>query len=350
MDKVLIDIEVVKGIIKAYNRSKNQTRIFGIILGTKKDNLYHISDVIYGFIFEEGENKETHKKTYVRLNEDNLNSILNSYTHKFKLFPQQKVNEKILKEKDISFLSCDNLMILGGFATDKELFNDLHNLYFTIEQQINNTNFKVLNSLILLVDPNHKNDKKLEYGIKTYIWEMKTIKINKEFNLLLTFKQIENEVIQNLNSVHLINSIFSDKTNPEIKLYNTELDKNEKKLTTDILYPTSSEDKSKEDINSKDYEKNNLSYIKNKVKQSLEYLNIFEKYLEEKINKKDGDSDSEILDQISIILSKLEPIIENEEINKILENEIHKNDNINSLTQLLEVQLNLSEKIQHLIN
>ena len=350
MDKVLIDVEVVKGIIKAYNRTKNQTRIFGIILGTKKDNLYHISEVIYGFIFEEGENKETHKKTYVRLNEDNLNSILNSYTHKFKLFPQQKVNEKALKEKDISFRSYDNLMILGGFATDKELFNDLHNLYSTIEQQINNTNFKILNSLILLVDPNHKNEKKLEYGIKTYIWEMKTIKINKEFNLLLTFKQIENEVIQNLNSVHLINSIFSDKTNPEIKLYNTELDKNDKKLTTDILYPSSSEDKSKEDINTKDYEKNNLSYIKNKVKQSLDYLNIFEKYLEEKVNKKDGDSDSEILDQISIILSKLEPIIENEEINKILENEIHKNDNINSLTQLLEVQLNLSEKIQHLIN
>ena len=99
MDKVLIDVEVVKGIIKAYNRTKNQTRIFGIILGTKKDNLYHISEVIYGFIFEEGENKETHKKTYVRLNEDNLNSILNSYTHKFKLFPPQKVNEKASKEK-----------------------------------------------------------------------------------------------------------------------------------------------------------------------------------------------------------------------------------------------------------
>ena len=350
MDKVLIDVEVIKGIIKAYNRTKNQTRIFGIILGTKKDNLNHIWDVIYGFICEEGENKETHKKTYVRLNEDNLNSILNSYTHKFKLFPQQKVNEKASKEKDISFRSYDNLMILGGFATDKELFNDLYNLYSTIDQQINNTNFKVLNSLILLVDPNHKNDKKLEYGIKTYIWEMKTIRINKEFNLLLTFKQIENEVIQNLNSVHLLTSIFSDKTNPEIKLYNTELNKNDKKLTTDILYPSSSEDKSKEDINTKDYEKNNLSYIKNKVKQSLDYLNIFEKYLEEKVNKKDGDSDSEIFNQISIILSKLGPIIENEEINKILENEIHKNDNINSLTQLLEVQLNLSEKIQHLIN
>lgn len=45
MDKVLIDIEVVNGIIKAYNRTKNQTRIFGIVLGTKMEThiIYQMS-------------------------------------------------------------------------------------------------------------------------------------------------------------------------------------------------------------------------------------------------------------------------------------------------------------------
>ena len=348
MDKVLIDIEVLNGIIKAYNRTKNQTRIFGIILGSKKDNIYHISDIIYGFIFEEGEDEKTQKKSYVRLNEENFNSILNSYSHKFHTIYQQKLSEKSSKEKDMGFVSNDNLMILGGFATDKELFSDLHSLYSTI-QQINNKTFKILNSLILLVDPNHKDDKSLKYGVKTYIWEMKSIKIKTEVIRLLSFKQIENEVTENLNTIHLLNTIFNERINPELKLYNIDLDKNDKKTTNELLFLN---EEKKESINEK--ENNNLLYIKNKVKQSLDYLDVIEKFLEEKVNKKseglEADNEAVILDKISNILSKLEPILENKEMIDILSNEIHKNDNINSLTQLLEVQLNLSEKIHRLIN
>ena len=349
MDKVKIDIEVVNGIINAYNRSKNQTRIFGIILGTKKNNIYHICDVLYGFIFEEGEDKKTQKKTYVRLNEDNLNSILKSYTHKFNVISQPKINEKLSKDKDISFLSYDNLMILGGFATDKELFNDLHQLYTTIEQ-INNKTFKILNSLLLLVDPNNKDDDALKYGIKTFIWEIKSIKIKKEVKRLLTFSQIENEVIQNLNAVNLLNSIFNEK-NPYIKLYNLDIDKNEKKTTSQLLF--SSDDKNKEEIKVEDNEKKSALYFKNKVKQSLDCLEVIEKFLEENINKNGTDSkdnESEVLDQIATMVSKLEPILNSDEILSKLSNEIHKNDNVNSLVNLLQVQLNLSDRIHTLIN
>ena len=351
MDKALIDIEIINRIIKAYNRTKNQTRIFGIILGTKKDKIYYISDIIYGFIFEEGEDQKTQKKNYVRINEDSLNSILNSYSNKFNLFSQQKMNEKSSKEKDITFLSNENLMILGGFATDKELFNDLQNLYSTI-QQINNTTFKILNSLILLVDPNYKDDKALKYGIKTYLWEIKYIKIKTEINRLFTFRQIENEVIENLNSVQLLNSIFNEKINPELKLFNINIEKNDKKTINELFF--SEEEKNKEEINVNDYEKNNLVYIKNKVKQSIGLLELIEKFLEENANKKtegkEADSEAEILDKISNIVSKLEPIFENDEILNILSNEIKKNNNVNSLTQLLQVQLNLSDKIHSLIN
>ena len=351
MDKALIDIEVVNGIIKAYNRTKNQTRIFGIIMGTKKDNIYNISEVIYGFIFEEGEDEKTHKKNYVRLNEDNLNSILNSYTHKFNLFSQQKVNDKFSKEKDIIFRSNDNLMILGGFATDKDLFSDLHQLYSTI-QQINNKNFQILNSLILLVDPNHKDNKVLNYGVKTYIWEMKSIKVNSEVNRILTFRQIENEVMENINTVNLLNTMFNQKSNPELKVYNANIDKNEKKTINELLFDN--ENKANEEINSNDYEKNNLVFIKNKVKQSFEYLGMFEKFLEEKINKKsegeEANNEADILDKIVKVISKLEPLLEEKEAINILSNEINKNDSINSLVQLLGTQLHLSENIHKLIN
>jgi len=352
MDKALIDIEVINRIIKAYNRTKNQTRIFGIILGTKKDKIYHISDIIYGFIFEEGEDQKTQKKNYIRLNEDNFNSILNSYSNKFNLLSQQKINEKVSKEKEITFRSNDNLMILGGFATDKDLFSDLHSLYSTI-QQINNNTFKLMNSLILLVDPNHKENKVLKYGVKTYLWEIKNIKIKNEVNRLLTFKEIENNIIENLNTVHLLNTIFKDKTNPELKLFNIDIDKNEKKPLNQLL---SAEDKNTEEINdnNNDYEKKNLLYIKNKIKQSLEFLEIIEKFLEEKGNKKNEgaevDNEAEILDKISNIVSKLEPLLENEEMSNVFCSGFNKNENIISLTQLLQVQLNLSEKIHRLIN
>ena len=351
MDKALIDIEVINGIIKAYNRTKNQTRIFGIIIGTQKDKIYHITDIIYGFIFEEGEDQKTQKKNYVRINEENLNSILNSYSNKFNLLSQQKINEKTSKEKIITFRSNDNLMILGGFATDKELFSDLHNLYATI-QQINNNTFKILNSLILLVDPNHKDEQVIKYGVKTYIWEMKSIKIKSEVKRILSFKQIENQIIESVNTVTLLNTIFNDNINPELKLFNIDLDKNDKKTIKEILF--SDENKNKEEIKGNDDEKSNLIYIKNKIKQSLDILEIIEKFLEEKANKKsEGDeenSEAVILDKISVIVSELEPIFENEELINMISNEVHKNDNINSLTQLLEIQLNLSEKIHRLIN
>lgn len=332
MDKALIDIEVLNGIIKAYNRSKNQTRIFGIILGTKKDNIYHISDIIYGFIFEDGEDEETHKKTYARINEDNLNSVLNSYSDKFHLINQQKISEKAAKERDITFRTNDNLMILGGFATDKELFSDLHNLYSTI-QQINNKTFKILNSLILLVDPNHKDNKALKYGIKTYIWEIKSIKIKSEVNRLL------------------LNNIFNENKNPELHLFNIELDKKDKKTTNELFF---SNEQKKEENTDNDGEKNNLSYIKNKVKQSLDYLEVIEKFLEEIANKNsegaEVNNEAIILDKIFNDISRLEPILENKEIINMLCDEIHKNDNLNSLTQLLEVQLNFSGKIHNLIS
>ena len=76
--------------------------------------------------------------------------------------------------------------------------------------------------------------------------------------------------------------------------------------------------------------------------------------MEEKVNKKtegsEADKEAEILDKISVIISELEPIFENEELINMISKEVHKKDNINSLTRLLEIQLNLSEKIHRLIN
>ena len=48
MDKVLVNTNVIQGIISAYhNADQDQTRIYGILLGSKKDNIYHLTDAVY---------------------------------------------------------------------------------------------------------------------------------------------------------------------------------------------------------------------------------------------------------------------------------------------------------------
>ena len=52
---VKIEPEVINNIIDSYNSiSDKQTRTYGILLGTKKGEIYHITNAIYGFIFETG--------------------------------------------------------------------------------------------------------------------------------------------------------------------------------------------------------------------------------------------------------------------------------------------------------
>ena len=352
MEKVLVDVEVIKGILNAYTRAdKNQSRIYGIILGTKKDNIYHITDVIYGYIFEDGEDPKTHKKKFTRLNDESIKSILNSLHQKFNIssnsintpYSKGKIREK--QEKDSMFKTQDVQMILGGFATDRELFNDLHNLYSTIDL-INDSIIKNINSILLLVDPNFKDEKEVKYGIKTYNWSIKSLRIkNNEYNRLLFFKEIDNEVVKHIHNVEILKNI-KNKYLWE-KILNLNIDKNEKRNINELLF----------DLNDKEdnlfVPESNVEYIKNKIKECLLYLNIFEKILENDEEKnKDYTSivNEDDYNKISYILSQLEPMLDDNEIIKAINNDIDKKYNIDSLSQLLEVQLTLSDKIRQLIN
>jgi len=351
MDKVVVDVEVIKGILDAYRRAdKNQSRIYGIILGDQTDKVYHITDVIYGYIFEDGEDEKTHKKKFTRLNDENIKSILNSFHQGFNSnniissSSSLKFKTKEINEKENIFKTNDVLKILGGFATDRELFDDLIMLYSTIEL-ITDDIFKNINSILLLVDPNYKDEKEIKYGIKTYNWSVKSIKMkNNEINRLLYFKELDNEVVKHLNNVEILKNI-KNKYLWE-KLYNLNIDKNEKRSINELLLDI--KDKSEEIF----IPENNVEYIKNKIKECLIYLNIFEKILE----NDDGDKkdyanivNEDDYNQISYILSQLGHILDNNTILESINKDINKTNNINSLTQLLEVQLSLSDKIRQLI-
>ena len=337
MDKVLVDTNVIQGILSAYHRAdKAQSRIYGIILGSKKNNIYHITDTIYGFIFE-SEDPKTNKKELVRMNEDLLKSLLNSLAQKFKTNNQNANSSKANKEKEIKFQSNDTLMILGGFVTDKEPFGDLIRLHNTLDK----TSFEIffnLNEIILLVDPNHKDEKNINYGIKAYKWETKSIKIKslEKSNNLIVFKELKTDIVQQLNNLDII----SENGNPNFweKLHKLKIEKNEKKNLNELLLE---EKNGNENVFNKE---NNIEFIRKKIHAVIDYLNLFQEFLE-KMDKNEPD----YLNQIALVVSQLEPILNEKEILEVINCDINKKYNVDSLTQLLDVQLALSDKIRELI-
>lgn len=351
MDKVLIDIEIIKGIINSYSRAdKNQTRIYGMILGTKKDNLYHVTEAIYGYIFEDKESSD--KKSFTRLNDDSFNSLLNSLHQKLN-FTQNipggpgasKVKAKEKQEKDIFFKRNDNLMILGGFCTDRELFGELIHLYSTIDSVPDN-DFKNNNSLLLLVDPNYKDEKELKYGVKAFNWSTKTIKIkNSKPSSLLVFRELDCEIVQHIHNIEILKNI-KNKYMWE-KILSLNIDKNETKNINELLFDLTDKDEKILEAES------NTEFIKNKMKECLIYLNVFEKFLENKDENNKENANivyDDDYNQIAFILSQLGSMLDDNEIIDAINKDINKKYNLDSLSQLLDVQLALSDKIRKLIN
>ena len=342
MDKVYVDIDVIRGILSAYHRAgKMQSRVYGLILGSKKNNIYHITDVIYGFIFEE-ENPKTNKKELIKINDESLASLFNSLKQKFKInnpnVPQNKTN----KEKETKFQSNDTLTILGGFATDKQPFSELFRFYTTLDK-VNDDIFPNLNKILLLVDPSYKDQKDVKYGIKAYEWEIKNIRIKnlEKSNNFIFFKELESEVVQQLNNIGVLGHIKNQ--NLWDKIFNLKIDKNEKKNINELLLDLKDD---KSDIITRE---SNADFIKNKVKESIEYLNLFQKLMETEDGKSKDILSDDDYNTIAYIISQLDPILNDKEIMDGIKNDINQKYNIDSLSQLIEVQLALTDKIKELV-
>jgi hypothetical protein len=343
MDKVLVNTNVIQGIISAYHHAdQDQTRIYGIILGSKKDNIYHVTDAVYGFIFE-SENTQKNKKELVKMNEDSLKSLFNSLTQKFKLNNPGVNVSKNSKEKEIKFQNNDTLAILGGFVTDKELLNDLYRLHATLDRVSPEIfcNVENINKIILLIDPNYQNTNDIKYGIKTYEWNTRSIKFKKfeKTSSFIVFKELQNEVVQQGNNLDMSwgNNLFG-------KIYNVKIEKNDKKNINELLF----EEKKGEDKAISNG--NNNDFIKMKINETLNYLNLFQQLMEndEKADKDDKLTDDDY-DKIAYIMSQLTPILEDKEIVNVINRDIDNKYSVDSLAQLLDVQLNLSDKIRELI-
>ena len=343
MDKVYVDIEVIRGIISSYHRAnKSQTRIYGLILGSKKNNIYYISDAIYGFIFEGEEDPKTNKKELMKISDESLQSLFNSLKQKFKMNNPNISLNKNNKEKEIKFRSNDSLIILGGFVTDKQPFGQLYRFYSTIDK-VNNESFPNINKILLMVDPSYQDNNDVKFGIKAYEWGNKNIKIQnlEKSNNFMIFKELESEIVQHINNFGILSGIKNK--NLWEKIFNLKIEKGEKKNISELLLDL------KDGNDNIFMNENNLDFIKNKIEESIDYMDIFQKFLENLECDNDDIVNGDDLNKIAYIISQLDPILSDKEILDTINSDINKKYNIDSLTQLIEVQLALSDKIRELI-
>jgi hypothetical protein len=202
-------------------------------------------------------------------------------------------------------------------------------------------NVNNINKIILLIDPNHQGVNDIKYGIKTYEWNTKSIKFQnfEKTSSFITFKELPNEVVQQGNNLDMINcnNLFG-------KIYNVKIEKNDKKNIKELLF--TEEKKDEKNISTG----NNNDFIKLKINATLNYLNLFQQLMEndDKADKADKLTDDDY-DKMAFILSQLTPILEDKEITDVINRDINNKYSVDSLSQLLDVQLNLSDKIRELI-
>ena len=99
----------------------------------------------------------------------------------------------------------------------------------------NKNMFPNINKILLLVNPSHQDKTNVKYGIKTYEWGIRNIKIKnlEKSNSFIIFKELESEVVQQLNNLGIMGNIKNK--NLWEKLFNLKIDKNEKKNINELL-------------------------------------------------------------------------------------------------------------------
>ena len=78
-------------------------------------------------------------------------------------------------------------------------------------------------------------------------------------------------------------------------------------------------------------------------------INLIEQFMENPTSDKQFALNDDDYDKIAYLVSQLEPVLNDKEILDEINSDINKRYNVDSLAQLLEVQIGLSDKIRELI-
>lgn len=194
------------------------------------------------------------------------------------------------------------------------------------------------NKLLLLVDPWHQSEKDFDFGVKVFNWKydethkvMSYSKVNHElvdFNLIGSglHSQLSNkeELLLNLNSAQTPEGSNTKDLLEELK---KQVDENLKiRAGTDSI------------------SNNNLYNVKKQILLTEKLLGVVENYLSG-TSDFSCESNQETLFQIDYLLHTVVSYFDSDEVLKIVQKEFRDNQIIDSLTNLLNVQVHITEKI-----
>jgi hypothetical protein len=227
---------------------------------------------------------------------------------------------------------------LGGFSTDRDIFHELCLLYDTIND-INTTIIPNKNKLLLLVDPFFDNKESFELGVKFYFWEPDVETRSISYQLL------PHEVIDNKIPSNIIHSNISSKEDLLLNLNDLDLSVIESEgdfnqlvqnLNANVIQKSNfSKNKNEE------FSGINLNYFKTRLLSVQKFLVIIEKYLENKAES----LDQTLVDKIDFVVNELVNSFNQEEVFDAVVKEFKQNQIVQTLTNLLKLQVNLTEKI-----
>ena len=226
---------------------------------------------------------------------------------------------------------------MGGFSTDRDIFHELCLLYDTIND-INTTVIPNRNKLLLLVDPFFDNKETFEIGMKFFTWEPDT-----ELRSIC-YQVIPHEIIDSKIPSNSMHSNISNKEDLYLNLNEMDISNLEQEKNFDgIIEKLNSSDNVINNLKNTngDFNKTNLNYFKLRLMSVQKFLLIMEKYLEGKIENLDKD----VLNRVEMIVNEFLDTLGNEKIFEAVVKEFKQNQLVNTLTNLLKLQVNITEKI-----
>ena len=218
-------------------------------------------------------------------------------------------------------------IILGGFSTDSQLFNDLYILFDTINDiqkyMVNK------NKLLLLVDPvNYDNTQVMNWR---YEQDLR----------VLSFKKVSHEIV-NLNvNGSVLHSNFINKSEFMLNVDGVSIDDNMNFNSLIEAISRNIDEKLKFNKSHPQLNNLNLNYLKKQLLMTEKFLFIIEKYLDNSVNNLNKD----ILHKVDHVLSELTNSFNSDEILSVISNEFKQTQIINSLSNLLNLQIKITEKL-----
>jgi len=227
---------------------------------------------------------------------------------------------------------------LGGFSTDRDIFHELCLLYDTIND-INTTIIPNKNKLLLLVDPFFDNKESFELGVKFYFWEpdVETRSISYQ---LLPHEVIDNKIPSNIIHSHISSKedLLLNLNDLDLTVIESEGDFNQlvQKLNANVIQKSNFIKNKNEEFSGI-----NLNYFKIRLLSVQKFLVIIEKYLENKAES----LDQTLVDKIDFVVNELVNSFNQEEVFDAVVKEFKQNQLVQTLTNLLKLQVNITEKI-----